>query len=54
MIDPVLVSTILVGLVKGITQLARLSGLTEEQLNEMFNKEWEELKQNTPDKLPDA
>jgi hypothetical protein len=54
MIDPILISTILVGLVKGIIQLAQLSGMTEEEVNEMFNKEWEELKQNTPDKLPDA
>ena len=54
MLDPVLVSTILVGLVKGIIQLAQMSGLSEEEVNKMFTKEWEELKANTPDKLPDA
>ena len=54
MIDPILVSTILVGLVKGVLQLAQLHGMTEEEVNTLFNEEWQKLKENTPDKLPDA
>ena len=54
MLDPVLVSTILVGIVKGIVQLAQMSGMTEEEINAAFKEEWDKLKENTPDKLPDA
>ena len=51
--DPILISTIIVGLVKIASQLAQSSGLTEEEVNEMFNKEWAKLKENDPNELPD-
>jgi hypothetical protein len=34
--------------------MARLNGLTEEELEKLFLTELDKFNQNTPDKLPDA
>ena len=50
---PALTSVIIQGLQAWIA-MARMNGMTEEQLSELFSTELAKFNANTPDKLPDA
>lgn len=43
----------LVQLIQAGIEMARLSGLTEEQIKQVFAAEQDKFNQNTPDKLPE-
>ena len=50
---PALTSVIIQGLQAWIA-MARMNGMTEEQLSTLFDSELAKFNANTPDKLPDA
>jgi hypothetical protein len=50
---PALTSVIIQGIQAWIA-MARMNGMTEEQLSALFNSELARFNANTPDKLPDA
>ncbi len=50
---PALTAVLIQGLQAWIT-MARMNGMTEDQLNALFISELTKFNANTPDKLPDA
>jgi len=50
---PALTSVIIQGIQAWIA-MARMNGMTEDQLSALFNSELARFNANTPDKLPDA
>jgi hypothetical protein len=50
---PALTAVIIQGIQAWIA-MARMNGMTEEQLTALFNSELAKFNANTPDKLPDA
>jgi len=52
--DPVLISTIAVAVIKGVIQILQMVGLTDEDIDKLLQESWQELKEKTPNKLPDA